>query len=76
MVKFIGNWMFASHLWQDAEPSPITINLREINCITECCNESFKNHVVIYMKNNMQIPIDGDIIEILATFQKHLSTMY
>lgn len=76
MVKFIGYWMFASHLWQDAEPSPITINLREINCITECYNELFKNHVVIYMKNNTQIPIEGNIIEILAAFQKHLSTMY
>ena len=35
-----------------------------------------KNHVVIYMKDNMQIPIEGNIIEVLAAFQKHLSTLY
>ena len=76
MVKFIGNWMFASHLWKDATPSPIAINIRNISHIDEQEDYELGVHVVVVTQENNQIPIEGDTIEILAAFQKHLSTMY
>ena len=33
-------------------------------------------HTVIFLKDKSVIPIEGDTIEILAEFQKHLQTMY
>ena len=77
MVKFIGHWMFAPELWHDADATPVAINLREVQRIEENCIPQFGKVIVIYLKNNPKpIPIDGDIIEILAEFQKHLQTMY
>ena len=77
MVKFIGNWMFASELWHDADTTPVAINLREVQMIEENSIPKFGKVVVIYLKNNPKpIPIDGDIVEILAEFQKHLQTIY
>ena len=78
MVKFIGYWMFASHIWNDASPTPVTINLREVQKIEQISVPSLGGEIAaIYLKNNMNpIPIEGDIVEILAKFQKHLQTMY
>lgn len=72
MVKFIGYWMFASHIWSDAQPSPVAINTREISKITEMNNERFGMHIAIHLKNGTIIPIEGDIIDVLAKFQEHL----
>lgn len=77
MVKFIGHWMFASELWHDADTTPITINLREVQKIEENAIPQFGRTVMVYLKDNPRpIPIEGNIIEILAEFQKHLQTMY
>ena len=78
MVKFIDHWMFASRLWNDAEPTAVAINLREVQQIGQISVPSLGNDIVaIYLKDNKEpIPIDGDIIEILAEFQKHLNTIY
>ena len=77
MVKFIGYWMFASELWHDAGATPVTINLREVQKIEENAIPQFGKTVMVYLKNNPRpIPIEGNIIEILAEFQKHLQTMY
>lgn len=72
MVKFIEYWMFASHLWNDAAPTPVAINVREIDHIDEQQNEKFGVHVTIHMKNERCIPIEGNIIDVLAKFQDHL----
>lgn len=76
MVKFIDYWMFATHLWQDAPPTPCVISLREITCITEMCSNAFGVHSVVVLNDDSKIPIEGNIIDILAEFQKHLSNMY
>lgn len=77
MVKFIGHWMFASHIWNDAEPTPVTINLREIQKIEQIVVPVLGEIVAVYLKNNIDpVPIKGDIVEILAEFQKHLQTIY
>lgn len=78
MVKFIGNWMFASHIWNDAEPTPVAINLREIQKIEQVNIQSLGRDIIaIYLKDNKDpTPIKGDIIEVLAEFQKHLQTIY
>lgn len=78
MVKFLGHWMFASHIWNDAEPTPIAINLREIQKIEQVnIPQLGGNTVAIYLKYNREpTPIEGDIIEVLAEFQKHLQTIY
>ena len=75
MVKFIGNWMFASHIFHDAEPSPIAINMHDVSYIDEQMDSVHGKHVVICLNNNTEIPIEGDTIEILAAFQKHLLTL-
>ena len=78
MVKFIGTWMFASHVWNDAAPTPVAINLREVESVGQINDPQLGGDcVVVYLKHNENpIPIDGDIIEILAEFQKHLQTIY
>ena len=77
MVKFIGHWMFASHIWNDAEPTPVTINLREIQKIEQINVPVLGEIVAVYLKNSIDpVPIKGDIVEILAEFQKHLQTIY
>ena len=78
MVKFIDHWMFASRLWNDAESTAVAINLREVQQIGQISVPSLGGDLVaIYIKNNIEpIPIDGNIIEILAEFQKHLNTIY
>ena len=77
MVKFIGNWMFASHVWNDAEPTPVVINLRNVQKIEQIVTPVLGEIVVVYLKNNIDsVPIKGDIVEILAEFQKHLQTIY
>jgi hypothetical protein len=78
MVKFIGHWMFASHIWNDAGPTPIAINLREIQKIEQLNILPLGEDIVaIFLKDNKDpIPIEGNTIEILAEFQKHLQTIY
>lgn len=78
MVKFIGNWMFASRIWGDAEPTPTVINLQEIQSIDQMnLKQLGGEHVVISLKRSTSpLPIEGNIIEVLAAFQKHLQTMY
>lgn len=78
MVKFIGNWMFASHIWKDAAPTPIVINLQEVEVINQInVSQLDGNCIVVHLRNSENpIPIDGDIIEVLAEFQKHLQTIY
>ena len=78
MVKFIGNWMFASHVWNDAEPTPVAINLREVQRIEQLDIPPLGGDIVaIFSKGNKDpIPIEGDAIEVLAEFQKHLQTIY
>ena len=77
MVKFIGNWMFASRIWGDAEPTPTVISLQEIQSIDEMQLRAFgRRHVVISLKRSeTTLPIEGNIIEIMAAFQKHLLTL-
>ena len=72
MVKFIGNWMFANRLWNDSKPTPIVINLKEVTNIDERYNDKFGKHIRISIKNENDIPIEGDIIEVFAKFQEHL----
>lgn len=76
MVKFIGNWVFASHLWSDTPPTPTVINMHEIAHIEKMQHPDLGVHTVMFLKNGDGIPIEGDNIEILAEFQKHLQTMY
>ena len=76
MVKFIGHWMFASHIWNDAQPTPTIINIREITNIEKMQHPDLGVHTAIFLKNGNAIPIDSDIIKILAEFQKHLQTIY
>ena len=78
MVKFIGNWMFASHVWNDAGPTPVAINLREIELIDQINAPQLGGDcVVVHLKHNENpLPIEGDIIEVLAVFQKDLQTIY
>ena len=77
MVKFIGNWMFASHVWNDAGPTPVAINLRDVQKIEQIVVPVLGEIVAVYLKNNIDpVPIKGDIVEILAEFQKHLQTIY
>lgn len=76
MVRFIDNWMFASHIWKDAKPSPVAINVRHILLIDEQEDHIFGKHVVITTMENTEIPIEGDIIEVLAEFQKYLVNFY
>ena len=77
MAKFIGNWIFASHVWNDAEPTPVVINLRDVQKIEQIVVPILGEIVAVYLKNNIDpVPIKGDIVEILAEFQKHLQTIY
>lgn len=77
MVKFIGNWIFASHVWNDAEPTPVVINLHDVQKIEQIVVPVLGEIVAVYLKNNIDpVPIKGDIVEILAEFQKHLQTIY
>lgn len=77
MVKFIGNWMFASRLWNDAESTPVTINLRNVQKIEQINVPILGEITAVYLKNDKDpVPIEGDIIEVLAEFQKHLQTIY
>lgn len=77
MVKFIGYWMFASHIWNDAEPTPVAINLRNVQKIEQINVPILGEIIAVYLKNDKDpVPIEGDIIEVLAEFQKHLQTSY
>lgn len=72
MVKFIGNWMFVHRLCNDCKPVPAAINIKEITDISEYCNTRFGIHVRVSLKNESEISIEGDIIEVLTKFQEHL----
>lgn len=72
-MKIIGNWLFINHLWHDAEPSPIAINIDNICFITEETDKKLKEHTVIYTNYNDGIPVEGNITEILTLLQNHLS---
>ena len=78
MVKFIGNWIFASRVSDHTELTPVAINLREIESIGQTnVPELGGDCVVVQLKHSEDlIPIDGNIIEVLAEFQKHLQTIY
>lgn len=77
MVKFIEYWMFASHLWNDADPTPVAINIREITRIEQIHVPIHGDVVAVYLKNDdSPILIKGDIIEVLAEFQKHLINQF
>lgn len=74
MVKFINNWMFASHLWNDAEPTPVAINLREVVRIEQINVPQHGNVTAIYLKDDdSPVLIEDDIIDTIRLFQKHLS---
>lgn len=75
MVKFIENWMFASQLFRDANSSPITINMQEVQTIGERRHPDIGTHVVVILNTQQCIPIEGDIVEVMAAFQKHLLTI-
>lgn len=72
-MKIIKNWLFINHLWHDAEPCPVAINLNNVTQITEEYDSNFGIHVVICTNDHKSIPVEGEIIEILALLQNHLS---
>ena len=72
-MKIIKNWLFINHLWHDAEPCPTVINLNNVTQITEECDGKLGIHVVIYTTDQKQIPVEGELIEVLALLQNHLS---
>lgn len=77
MVKFIEYWMFTSHLWNDADPTPVAINIREITRIEQINVPIHGDVVAVYLKNDDNpILIEGDIIEVLAEFQKYLINQF
>ena len=75
MVKFIANWMFVSRTWNDSIPSPAAINIQEITNIEEVIDTTRGPCVIIALKNGTVIPIEGDIIDVLAKFQEYLKTI-
>lgn len=70
--------MFASHLWNDAESTAVAINLREVQKIEQVNITSLGGDLIaVFLKNKPDpVPIAGDIIEVLAEFQKHLINNY
>ena len=70
--------MFASHIWNDAPLTPIAINLQEIQKIEQINVPPLGGDLIaVHLKNKPDpVPIDGDIIEVLAEFQKHLTNNY
>lgn len=78
MIKIISNWLFASHIWADANPTPIAINLHEISHIDQIYVPNLGGNVVaIYTNSDSEpITIEGDIIEILAKLQEYLTNNY
>lgn len=72
MVKFIGNWMFANRLWNDSKPTPTVINLNEITNINEFISGKLGRHIRVSLKNNNDVLIEGNIIDVFAKFQEHL----
>lgn len=72
-MKIIKNWLFINHIWHDAEPCPVVINLNNVTQITEECDHEFGNHIVIHTNDQKSIPVEGELIEILALLQNHLS---
>ena len=75
MVKFISNWVFVSRTWNDSIPSPAAINIQEITHIEEVIDTTRGPCVIISLKNGTVIPIEGDIIDVLAKFQEYLKTI-
>lgn len=72
-MKIINNWLFINHLWRDAEPCPVAINLNNVTQITEECDKDLGTHVVIFTSDNISTPVEGELIEVLATLQNYLS---
>ena len=72
-MKIIKNWLFVNHLWHDAEPCPVAINLNNVTQITEEIDDDFDVHVVIHTNDHKVTPIEGELVEILALLQNHLS---
>ena len=72
-MKIIKNWLFINHLWHDAEPCPVVINLNNVTQITEECDSNLGIHVVIHTNDHKSTPVEGELIEILALLQNHLS---
>ena len=76
MVKFINNWMFASRVWNDAPLTPTVINMHEISHIEEMQDINLGIYVMVFLKDGSGIPIDGNIVEIFAEFQKYLQAIH
>ena len=73
-MKIICNWLFINHLWIDAKPCPVALNLNNITQITEECDKELGGvHVVIHTNDGKSIPVEGNLIDILAELQNHLS---
>lgn len=72
-MKIICNWLFINRLWHDAEPCSVAINLNNVTQITEEWNSKFGTHIVIHTNDHKSIPIEGNLIDILAELQNYLS---
>lgn len=72
-MKIIKNWLFINHLWHDAESCSTAVNLNNVTQITKEVDDKFGTHVAIHANDRMVIPVEGELIEILALLQNHLS---
>lgn len=72
-MKIVKNWLFVNHLWHDAEPCPVVINLNNVTQITEECDPKLGPRITIHTIDRISIPVEGELIEILALLQNHLS---
>lgn len=76
MVKIIGNWIFASHLWVNSNPTPVAINLNEVVNIDEVITPTLGKCTAIFLKNDTHpIPIEGNITDILGLLQHYLISL-
>ena len=72
-MKIIKNWLFINHLWRDAEPSPLALNINNIVGINETYHNTLGTHVIIHTTDGKTHPVEGDIITILSKLEKHLT---
>ena len=71
-MKIICNWLFINHIWHDAEPCPVAINLNNVTQITEEYDNQFETCVVIHTSDHKSIPVEGNLIDVLAEIQNYL----
>ena len=72
-MKIICNWLFINHLWHDSEPCSVAINLNNVTQITEEYDDQFGMHVVLHTNDHKSIPVEGNLIDVLAELQSYLS---